>query len=400
MRIGISSKLDIGIFKDYFESVEHKNILERLRQNSASPAVNTLCLSLLKEGHFLRIFTIAKEEHIIKSDRIEIFLIKGENRYPITYLWGIFNDSKKIKTVIENNHKDLNVIHSHWTYEYTHSLRHLSNSFPVLCTVRDWAPLIFMNMKFKDKITWCFKNIMAYQVFKCPSIHFIANSPYTSSLLQKGYGINAPVIPNSIKESFISLSTHKPSTKLKIICISSSHDKRKNVTSLVKAFGLIKSKYQDAELYIIGNAFYKGSPVEREWRSKNIMYDGIRMIGGIEHDQLKSYLDEGTIYITPSREETFGNTILEAISRGLPVIGGIKSGAVPYVLHNGEAGFLCDVENINNIVNTIEYVYTHEEEAAKRTKRGLEIIQNEYSQNIVCEKYRENYALLSKKKTE
>ena len=62
---------------------------------------------------------------------------------------------------------------------------------------------------------------------------------------------------------------------------------------------------------------------------------------------------EMTLLIHPSLEESFGMTVVEAMALALPVVGGIKSGAIPWLLGAGEHGMLVDVKDSKQIANVV-----------------------------------------------
>ena len=52
----------------------------------------------------------------------------------------------------------------------------------------------------------------------------------------------------------------------------------------------------------------------------------------------------------PSYQEGLPRAMIEAMSFGLPVIGGEQSGGVPWVLDYGNAGLLADISSPTNMV--------------------------------------------------
>ena len=386
MRIGIASSINVSILKPFIKVNCVVEKLDRLTYRRQTPAVDTLILSLLKEGHFLRIFTSGLEDYVYSCENFELIVIKQSNNYVVRNTWGAFHLSQRIKKFVEKKCDDLDVIHAHWTYEYPYALRTVSMNKPVICTVRDWAPYIWKFVSLKNKFMWTFNLLMAKLVYSNKNIHFVANSIYTAQLLKKNLGIDAPIIPNSIKDNFFEDVNRTKVDKHSILCISSSDDKRKNIISLLRAFRTIKINYVDAKLILVGGCFHIDSETVKKYLRDNLL-DGVVLAGFVKHEDLKGYLDNAEVFVTPSLEETFGNTLLEAISRKVPTVGGLYSGAVPYVLHHGDAGYLCDVSDPDDIARSIDYIFKNTKEVEIKCNNAYNIVKSEYSETEVTCKY-------------
>lgn len=396
MNIGIASPLDISIFIPYFEDKKAKELIHENSTVSVATAVHTLVLALLEDGHFIKIFTLSKDSFSVKCDKIEIHGIKRYDSYPIKYVGGNFIDSNKIRKHIKNHLLGLDVIHAHWTYTYAYAVSAYAHQIPVFCTVRDWATYIWKIESTKNKITWSFKVLMNNLVFRNKNIHFIANSPYTASRIKKKYNITTPVIPNPIKDSFLKEDEHKQPSNLELLCVSSSNDKRKNIKTLLHSFQRLVTKYPDANLSLVGSPFTKGNEIMEEWRSEGLLKNVV-LVGSINHDELKSYFDKARIFITPSLEETFGNTLLESMARKVPVVAGENSGAIPYVLHHGKAGFLCDVTSVDELAKKIEDVYENNEMTEKIVRDAYNILLSEYLAKDISKKHIQLYKSITNK---
>lgn len=391
MRIGIVFNIDKETLLSCFPLQTDKVEFSNHCVSYGAPAVNTLIHSFLQAGHFVRIFTLAQRSFTIITDQIEIYATEVYNRYPIKYLWGTFTDAHALRKLMQEHLNDLDVLHAHWTYQNAYAALFYEKQIPVFCTVRDIASYIWWIESVKNKVTWSFRVLMNWMVFRHKKkIHFIANSPYTAAIIKKKYHIDVPIIPNSIKDSFIKHDNHLSPKAFKILCISSSNDKRKNVKALLYAFKTFRFRHPEATLQLVGNPFVDGDTIIENWKYEGLLQQ-VELIGGIPHDKLVEYIDRCSIFVTPSLEETFGNTLLESIVRKVPVIGGLHSGAVPYVLHHGEAGYLCDVSKPECICQALEYVYSHPQEVANKAEEAYQIILSEYTEDIVCQKHIELY---------
>lgn len=390
MRIGIASPIDISIFAHYFQSKVEQEVIYRNVVNAYASAVHTLIFEFLSKGHFVRIFTLGNEDIHLKSGKLEICIIKSYQKYPIKYLWGDFINAKQISVVMKNNTDDLDVLHAHWTYSYALAASNLTNKLPVFCTVRDWSSIIWKFESLKNKITWSFRYLINEMVFQKRNLHFIANSPYTKALISKKYGLDPIIIPNPIKSSFlIDTNVSKPQ-KLELLCISSSIDKRKNIKTLLLAFKELIKEFPEAHLSLVGAPFNNENPIIEKWKQEGLLHN-ISLCGNVEHNRLISYLDQARIYITPSLEETFGNTILEAMARKTIVIAGKTSGAIPHILENGKLGFLCDVKKVEEIVKQIKYVYLNPDLVNKKIELAFEKVKDEYQDSHIVNRHLDCY---------
>ena len=105
-----------------------------------------------------------------------------------------------------------------------------------------------------------------------------------------------------------------------------------------------------------------------------------------------------TIFVHPSLEESFGLVLVEAINAGLPVVAGENSGAVPWVLANGEAGILVDVKRPEAIARGIAQLLDDENATRAIVGRAQEHVAKNFSSEAVCEAYLASYDRLREKR--
>ena len=87
-----------------------------------------------------------------------------------------------------------------------------------------------------------------------------------------------------------------------------------------------------------------GGPIEA-WARRQRLDRNVEFIGYVDRVTLAEEYARATVFCSPSLEESFGNTLVEALQAGLPVIAGERSGAVPWVLFDGRAGRLVNVRD-------------------------------------------------------
>jgi glycosyltransferase involved in cell wall biosynthesis len=118
------------------------------------------------------------------------------------------------------------------------------------------------------------------------------------------------VVPNAADEPPV--TTVPPPPRAKRIVYMGAFIGYKNVATLVRAAALLP----DYELHLL-------SPVTAaERRGLQRVAEGARLVfhGGVTDSQYRSLLDSATALVSASRDEGFGIPVVEAMTRGLPVV--------------------------------------------------------------------------------
>jgi glycosyltransferase involved in cell wall biosynthesis len=84
----------------------------------------------------------------------------------------------------------------------------------------------------------------------------------------------------------------------------------------------------------------------------------VNFLGYVSHADMPKYLKISDIFIRPSLSEGFGNSFIEAMAAGLPVIATPVGGIVDF-LKNKETGIFCEVSNPEDIARKVE-VFIHD----------------------------------------
>lgn len=387
MKIGIVSPFNPSSVKDYLGSCDLPFI-----HNSAT-SVNTLVLSLLQEGHSLKVFTtcpLSNRVVCLKGERIEVFLIPTMLFPKIApgFTHHLFLDSfylpQRIAKVINNEINSLDILHAHWTYEFAVAASKFVGQKPVFVTVRDWAPYILsIQNSLIDRLSWLLRYRLFKEVMNESRLNIIANSRYTFNCVTKAYpNKDVEIIPNPIDKSLILNERVISAKKHSFISIAQLlDDKRKNINTLIDAFYEYRQIYNDAELHLVGG-INKDGDLYKQW-IKNNRLRGVTFHGNLPHKQMMRLMDTMFCLIHPSLEETFGNILLEAMARKVPCIGGIASGAVPDVLGNGTYGILCDITSSQSICQAM--CMTEDElKMAPITEAASSMLMEKYSSDKVA----------------
>ena len=206
--------------------------------------------------------------------------------------------------------------------------------------------------------------------------------------MQYHKGIKFEIIPNPARLETIGLGvkTQNPS----IISIANGWSELKNIDRLIVAFADVRNTLPEAELILVGNPFSPDAGL-RCAKMRNLPIEGIKFAGSIPHNALADIISSAWVLVHPSLEESFGNTLIEAMVCSVPVIGGRNSGSVPWVLGHGKGGMLCDVTDINDITLSILKLLNDEKLRREIGKKGRLWVENNFSIAKVAEQTIEFY---------
>lgn len=352
MRIGICGPFNPQSVSSYIDDPQSIPDI-----NNTATAVNIFVEELLQQGHDVIVFTVVNDSQYyhISGQNINIYLIP--NKPPFISKGHIFSFlylPKRIANKIREHLPELDVLHAQWTYEPALAASFFAKEIPVFCTVRDWCPYILsLQRSFRNRITWYARLLIFRKLMKSSDVHFIANSKYTYSRIKNDYSDKEiQIIPNPFKKELILDTKINNDIRHQFVSISQSiEDPRKNIEIMLLAFQHYRKSYPESQLHLIGSYSEKSNKY-RNWKNAGLLH-GVCLHGRISHDKVFTILDSASCLIHPSLEETFGNILIESMSRCVPCIGGEESGAIPQVLGYGKYGLVCNVKDYRSILKAM-----------------------------------------------
>jgi glycosyltransferase involved in cell wall biosynthesis len=204
-------------------------------------------------------------------------------------------------------------------------------------------------------------------------------------MLREKWGKEVPVIPNPVEDSFLRANEKhfNPASPI-IVSMSNGFGGLKNHESLIRAFALVRRRIHDCQLHLVGYDF-EPDGIARQWAMKNNLDEGIVYLGELKRPQILSVLDSAALMVHPSLEESFGNVLIEAMARRIPVVAGKDSGAVPWVLAEGKAGLLCDVLIPEQIASAAIRLLLNFDLWKQFSQVGYDHVVNNFGTSAVCE---------------
>jgi L-malate glycosyltransferase len=241
------------------------------------------------------------------------------------------------------SHKKIDIIHSHLSYPagFLGTIIQKREKIPCVLTEHSWIKKYFRSRIHKLCVLYTLKH--------CACVVAVSHALKDDIDLYCKRQIQ--VIPNVIEMKKFSLSNAlKRDNNLNIGILGGMGNYRKGLDILIKAVSLLK----DLELTVhIGGdgkllSTFKDMAKELDVAGKCIFY------GEIKPESIKDFYSKLDFYVLPSRDETFGVVVVEAMACGLPVIA-TKCGG-PEEIMTKETGVLIDKEDPQELARAIRSV--------------------------------------------
>lgn len=310
----------------------------------------------------LNIITIGKNQF---EDQIEnnVITIDCSSKYFSIY----YSSPKAVMKLVERLKPD--IIHIHGTYPPYSIIPLLANNYPIVITLHG---IVSVESKFSIKSKLMLRNRI-YALLEKKAINqasrLIAVSPSISEYCLK-MGVDpskVDLIPNGIaldEYEFENKNQNFPS-----LLYIGRLIKIKGIDILIRALPIIKTSYPTIKLYIAGTGGQSNkikSLVKKMDLTENVVFLG--NVFGIEKKSLISSVD---VLILPSRYDACPIVLLEAMESSKPIVAS-RVGGIPYIVNDGETGFLFEVGNINQLANNVLDLLNNESLKLKMGKAGRE----------------------------
>ncbi|MCA9364495.1 MAG: glycosyltransferase family 4 protein [Candidatus Moranbacteria bacterium] len=142
---------------------------------------------------------------------------------------------------------------------------------------------------------------------------------------------------------------------------------RKNLHTLIAAYTQLRKKYEYKLVLAGEKAWMWEETIQAQQNSK--YKDDIIITGTIPFETREALYAGALTFVYPSLYEGFGIPIIEAFSRGVPVVCAQNS-SLPEV--GGEAPEYCDANNVEDMANAMDRVISNLGKREIMSKKGLE----------------------------
>lgn len=324
MKIGIAGAMSLDLLQ-----IDYKGA--KPPKGYPFPFISHIINALIDQGHQVVAYTTSegiKEPQVFEGKNLTLCVGRREAHA------GRDMFKSERQDLVELMQKyPADIINAQWSYEFAWAA--VDSGLPTVVTLRDHAYTIMRyNFDVFRVMRWLMNNIVIRK-----AKYLITNSEYLKSLLSKTNQRKVEVVNNFYPKGLEQHFEQKQEKENYIISVNNFFDERKNIGNGMKAFAELRSKYPDLKYYIVGHGMDEGSEAYQFAKNHKIV-NGIVFVGRKPYPETMQLIKKAKVFLHPSREESFGNVILEAMVLGTPVVGGEKSGNVPYLLDKGKVGLL------------------------------------------------------------
>jgi len=245
------------------------------------------------------------------------------------------------------------LIHAHFTYPDGCAAVRLGRRFqvPVIITEHvPWGPWM-------DSSTIVLRQAIR-AVRECTLLVAVSTSVRDSILGVVGAPEKMRVIPNAVDGTIFTLSTKGQRPKDNQIIFVGAIRPVKGVDILLRATRLLVESGRDIHLLLVGESFFKN--YQREYERIRRMVQELNLEGRVQFVgkrrpvELVRYVQESAALVLPSRAESFGMVLVEALACGTPIVATRCGG--PEDIVNGQVGVLVPPENPQALAAGIAHV--------------------------------------------
>lgn len=159
-------------------------------------------------------------------------------------------------------------------------------------------------------------------------------------------------------------------------------ERRKGIDILLNAAVSICREYENVRFLLAGNHTIplKNNKTAKElFQSSYTELDNkVKFLGEVNEETKNQLLQECDIFVVPSRYESFGLVLLEAMQLGKPIVG-TRVGGMKEIINNDNIGLLVEPENAEELVNALTTLINSPELRISLGSNGKARFNDQYS---------------------
>jgi len=244
---------------------------------------------------------------------------------------------------------------------------------PVVLTIHD---LYFINYPGRHRPVYEAIVTRAARTYAARATAIISDSEYSKREIVARLGVSAAkvsVIPVALGGEFkpaalTAAARARYALTLPYVLYVGNFNPHKNLSRLIRGFALLPGPVRSRHALVLAGGYGEGRPELARLAESLGLADRVIFSGRVDDADLPALYSEAAVYITPSLEEGFGSTVLEAMACAAPVITSNRA-ALPEVV--GDAGLLFDAEQERELASVLARVLSDPALADDLRRRSL-----------------------------
>jgi glycosyltransferase involved in cell wall biosynthesis len=282
---------------------------------------------------------------------------------------------------------------------HVHGFGHSSLLMSAVLVKRIASPKIVCTLH-NDLLRHINRKLIEFLIFHVDA--FIAVSSSIQQSWLASYGARPILIPNGVDTTRFNARIDGSSLRKKmgfedkfVVLSVGRLSEQKGIHYLLQATDHLKSEMQSLVVLIGGRG--EEATRLRNWAEKHALLKMVRFVGFIPPDSLPMYYAACDLFVLPSILETFGLTLLEALSTGKPVVCSKVGGAQEIAgrFEDCLQAKLVDPCDSKALAEAIVWFFNNREIVNEEAKKGYEIIRTNYTWESVSEEINVLYEQLA-----
>jgi len=311
------------------------------------------------------------------------YLANKNLEYTLDYLPGFPNIMPIFTSLFKNKGLDCNVTHKDvFSSFYKTNIPTLINVYHLV-----YDPYYKKYQTLPQKIYSQFLRCYEKRAIKNADL-VVCLSRYTKKQLENSFGYKkAVVIYGGVDTNhFIPMTVNKEkfgiSKNKKVLLFTGNALRRKGADLLPE----IMVKLGDDYVLLITS----GMRQDRKFNRKNIL-----SLGRVDSQDLPEIYNVADILLFPTRLESFGYSVAEAMACEKPVVT-TNCSSLPELIVDGQGGFLCEIDNVNDFVEKIRILAKDEKLRKRMGQFNRKRVLKNFTLEVMGKKYINLYKKLAK----
>ncbi len=326
-------------------------------------------LALDKKNEYYLIHRRKEEQEIYKMGAKEI-IVPYNPKFPFSTIRNFITLPQAIRKY------DLDIVH-HPSTIGPFALKQLwpTKKGKTIATIHEIMPLLYPE-SFEKPVRLAFKYLLPRIAKNVDRI--FTSSEHSKKDIAKRFNVplgRIDVIYPAPNPAFRKLDRKKCKQKLAqkydiredFLLFVSTLERKKNISTLLKAFKLLKDKGYKHKLVLVGKKGYGYEGIEDTIKQLQLEKDVV-MPGYAPVEDLPLFYNAAEAFIFPSKYEGFGMTVVDAMKCGCPVVAS-NGGGIPEAA--GTAGITVDVFDTKGYADAVEKILNNKKLADSMRRKAL-----------------------------